>query len=202
MRIFAIIGLCGFMAFTAYPALAADIPGTVPERVLGKTDAPVTVEEFISLTCPHCADFYVNTLPQLEKQYVDTGKVKFILRDFPLDGVSLKAAALARCMPADEFYPFISVLYKNQGSWAFAADPDKVLIQYASLGGLAEDKAKECLADTKMQDALIAGRTGAQKKYDIQATPTFVINGTDQIKGAQPADVFAAEFDKFLGHKK
>src|SRR5262249_31135009 len=95
----------GLIALLPSYAMAADTV-TVPERILGKADAPVTVEEFVSLTCSHCADFYTNILPELEKNYVETGKVKFILRDFPLDGLALKAAALARCMPEEQYYPF------------------------------------------------------------------------------------------------
>src|SRR4051812_12613573 len=115
-KIFAGLGLMALLiagiALTTAPAQAAD--PSVPERILGNPKAPVTVEEFVSLTCPHCAEFYISVLPQLEKNYIDTGKVRFILRDFPLDGIGLRAAVLARCMPEDEYYPFIDVLYKNQ----------------------------------------------------------------------------------------
>ncbi len=181
-------------------AHAADI--AVPERILGDPKAPITVEEFVSLTCPHCAEFYINVLPQLQKAYVDNGKVKFILRDFPLDGSSLKASALARCMPADEFYPFIEVLYKNQMAWAIGPDSEKILVQYAKLGGLDGDKAKACLNDPAMQDALVAGRTDAGKKYNIDATPTFIINeGAERLQGAQTAQQFGAVFDKLLAAK-
>jgi len=174
----------------------------LPDRVLGKADAPVTVEEFVSLTCSHCAEFYNETLPVLEKNYVDTGKVKFILRDFPLDGTGLKAAAIARCMPPDSFYPFVKILYKNQMAWAVDANAEKTITQYARLGGLTEDKAKACLADTRLQDAIITERTAGGEKYDIEATPTFVINnGAEIIKGAMPAEKFAATFDRLLAEK-
>ncbi len=175
----------------------------LPDRVLGKTDAPVTVEEYVSLTCTHCAEFYTTTLPELETKYVDTGKVRFILRDFPLDGVALKAATLARCMPEDEYYPFIKTVYKSQMSWATAPNPETILMQYAKLGGLSDDKAKACLADTKLQDAIVAERTTATQNLNIQATPTFVMNnGAEKIEGAQPAAAFAAAFDRLLAAKK
>jgi protein-disulfide isomerase len=180
------------------PAKAGDT--ALIDRVLGKPNAPITVQEFVSLTCSHCADFYNNILPELEKKYVETGKVRFILRDFPLDGVSLKAAAIARCMPEDQYYPFVKMLYKSQAAWAFNTDPEKVLIQYAKLGGLAEDKAKACVADSGMQDAIIAERTDAQQKYNVDATPTFVVNddGANKLQGAQTAATFSALFDKLL----
>jgi protein-disulfide isomerase len=202
MRLFILLGLILPLSMAALPARADDTTA-IPERVLGKADAPITVEEFVSLTCPHCADFTINTLPILEKSYIDTGKVRFILRDFPLDGVGLKAAALARCMPADEYYPFVTVLYENQKTWAMAPNPESFIVQYAKLGGLSEDRAKTCLADTKMQDALVAGRTAATQKYNIDSTPAFVINGgVAIIKGSQPPDVFGGAFDKILAGKK
>ncbi|MGE3622925.1 MAG: DsbA family protein [Bdellovibrionales bacterium] len=181
------------------PAQASSI---VPERILGKADAPVTVHEFVSLTCPHCAQFYTDVLPKLKEKYVDTGKVRFIMHDFPMDGVGLRASALARCMPAEQFYPFVEMLFKNQQTWAMSPEPDKILTQYAKLGGLPDEKAKACLTDTKMQDALIALREDASKQYTISSTPTFIINnGADKIEGAQSAEKFSAAFDKLLAPK-
>jgi protein-disulfide isomerase len=174
------------------------------DRVLGKEDAPIKVEEFVSLTCSHCAEFYTDILPEIEKRYIDTGKVRFILRDFPLDGISLKAAAVARCMPVDEYYPFVKTLYATQMTWAFSGgNPEANLIQYAKLGGLPEDKAKACANDTALQDLIIAERTDATAKYKVEATPSFVINdGAETINGAQKADAFAAVFDRLLTKKK
>ena len=179
---------------------AAD--AVIPERVLGKADAPITVQEFVSLTCSHCAEFYNDILPELKTKYVETGKVKFILRDFPLDGVGLRAAALARCMPEEQFYPFVSILFKNQKQWAFADKPEQTLLQYAKLGGLAEEKAKACLNNADTQDALANMRTAYTEKYNIEATPTFVINdGAEKLTGARPASEFAAIFDRLLAPK-
>lgn len=188
-----------FMAISASQAFAED--SAVPERVLGKKDAPVTVDEYVSLTCSHCADFYNNTLPDLEKAYVDAGKVRFILHDYVMDNVGLKASTLARCMPEEQYYPFIKVLYKNQSSWATSKDVDKTLIQYAKLGGLSEEKANACLQDTKLQDAITAERLDASKKVGVEATPTFVVNGKEIIQGAQPASTFTQTFDRLLNAK-
>jgi protein-disulfide isomerase len=175
----------------------------LPDRIRGNIDAPVTVEEYISLTCPHCAEFYLTTLPELEKRYVDTGKVKFILRDFPLDGTALKAATIARCMPEEQFYPFITILYQTQTSWALLPNPESQIMQYARLGGLSEDKAKACLKDTKLQDAIVTERTDAAQKYNIESTPTFVMNnGAEKISGAVSIDAFSSLFDRLLAIKK
>ena len=187
----------GAFAATSTPA------SVIPERVLGKADAPITVEEFVSLTCSHCAAFYNDTLPELEKKYVDTGKVKFILRDFPLDGTALRAEALARCMPEDQFYPFVKTLYKSQKDWAFSENAEKIMIQYARLGGLSEEKAKSCIADDKMIDAIVAARTDATQKFNIEATPTFIINGgVETVKGQGDIPTFTKIFDRLLASKK
>ena len=189
------------LLLAAAPVARAE--SVIPERVLGKANAPVTVDEFASLTCSHCAEFANVVLPEIEKRYVDTGKVKLVFHDFPLDGTALKAAALARCMPAAQFYPFLSVLYKNQEQWARnPSGPETVLIQYAKLGGLDGDKAKACLDDTKMQDTLVAGRTEAGQKYNIEATPTFIINNGEKILGARSLEEFSAALDRALAAAK
>lgn len=173
------------------------------ERSLGKKDAPVTVMEFASLTCTHCAEFTTQVLPELDKRYIATGKVRFVFHDFPLDGIALKASALAHCMPAEQFYPFINVLYKNLEQWAFSKTPEQTITQYAKLGGLSEDKAKACLQDTKILDALVAARTEAQDKYDINSTPTFIFNdGKEKLVGARKLEEFTAVIDKLLAAKK
>jgi protein-disulfide isomerase len=203
-KLFAIYGVLAALLMTAgtavAPAMADD--NLIADRVLGKADAPIVVDEYVSLTCSHCAEFYNDTLPALETKYVDTGKVRFVLHDFPLDGVALKAAQVARCMPADEFYPFVKVLYKNQMAWATSKTPEKNLTQYAMLGGLGQDKAQACLADTKLQDAIVAERTEATEKHDVQATPTFIINKSQTVKGAQSVDEFSKIFDDILQAKK
>jgi protein-disulfide isomerase len=186
----------------APPPPAGYVTPLITERALGKADAPVTVHEFVSLTCSHCAAFYTEALPELKKRYIDTGKVKFVLHDYPLDGIALKAASLARCMPEEQFFPFIEILYKSQMAWAGSANPEKTLIQYAKLGGLPEDKANACLNDTKLQDEIVAERTSGEQKYSITGTPSFIINdGAQRLQGAQPVAAFAEIFDKLLAAK-
>ncbi len=197
-----------FTAFLALSGLAlpakAQVAGMAfPDRVIGQERTPVVIDEYISLTCPHCAEFYLTTLPEIEKRYVKTGKVRIILHDYPLDGLSLKAAALARCMPAEEYFPFIQILYDNQSKWSAAANPDKVLVQYARLGGLDEQRAKSCLNDPTIQSAVIAERSAAADQYNVQSTPTFVFNkGVEKMEGASNIDGFAAIIDRMLAHKK
>jgi protein-disulfide isomerase len=207
-----ILGLAALLTTAAMPMrsvfAAASAPESspastvLPEHALGKADAPIRVDEYISFTCSHCGEFYNNILPQIEKNYIEPGKVRFVMHNFVRDGVDLKAAQLAYCMPPDEFFPFVQMVYKNQMNWAMNPTPEKVLITYAKLGGLAEDQADKCLKDEALQTALVAERDKATEKFKIEATPTFVINGgTDTISGALPYDQFAKSFDKLLAEK-
>ena len=192
----------GFLAFLALsnPAQADTVSGN---RFIGQERAPVVIDEFISLTCPHCAHFYLNTLPELEKRYVKTGKVKIIMHDYPLDGLSLKAAALSHCMPPESYFPFIQILYDNQVKWIGSPNPEKVLVQYARLGGLDEERARTCLNDPGIQNQIVSDREAAQASYDIQSTPTFVFNkGAEKMAGASDIDGFATVIDRMLAHSK
>lgn len=195
---FKALGFAALLLVTATSSQAAKDDG-VPARAMGKANAPITVEEYVSFTCPHCAEFYEKTLPELEKRYASTGKARFILRDFPTDGAGLKAAQLSRCMPEEQYFPFVRLLFKNQMTWALSPDPEKILLSYAKLGGLPEDKAKACLADRDLQDAIIAVRSEATEKYGVESTPTFIINnGAERIKGAQSVAEFEKAFDRIL----
>jgi protein-disulfide isomerase len=176
---------------------------SLPERALGKADAPLTIIEYSSLTCSHCADFSNKVLPEIEKRYIDTGKVRLVYHDFPMDAISLKAAALSHCMPQAEFFPFIKIVFNNQMTWIRADNPTATLVQYAQMAGLQGDKAKACMEDTKLLDALVAVRADATDKYSIQATPTFIFSdGDTKIIGARSLEEFSAAIDKALAKKK
>lgn len=200
-----ILGLLVTLLTLAFASLAqAQSAGPVfGARTLGDERAPVVIDEYVSLTCPHCAQFYQTTLPELEKRYVKAGKVKIIVHDYPLDGLALKAAAIARCMPAESYFPYIQLLFDNQAKWIGAGSPDKLLVQYARLGGLDEDRAKFCLNDPNIQNAIVNERQAAQDTYDITSTPTFVFNkGVEKLGGASDIDGFAVIIDRMLAHKK
>jgi protein-disulfide isomerase len=195
------------LTIAALPASAADVKTpalatVMADRVLGNPKAPVTIIENASFTCSHCAEFHTRVLPEVKKQLIDTGKAKLIFRDFPLDGTALKASALARCMPAERYFPFIKVLYEQQAAWAMQPDPMPALIRYASLAGLAPAVATACMSDTKILDALAQQRLTSQEKYKINATPTFILNdGADRISGAVPAEQFIAKVNALLAKK-
>jgi protein-disulfide isomerase len=175
----------------AAPAAAAETATpSSDDRVLGKPDAPITIIEYASLTCPHCATFEAETLPKIKQEWIDTGKAKLIFRDFPLDGLALKGATLARCAPPERFYGFIDVLFRQQDVWARASNPDAALGRIAKLGGMSEDQFQACMKDDAMQNKILAMRMAGEKDYKVESTPTFFINGK-KLVGALPYDTFA-----------
>ncbi len=180
----------------------AEIPSTeaaLADRVLGDANAPVTMFDFSSLTCPHCADFHTKTLPELKSRYIDTGKLKVVFRDFPLDPNALHAAMLARCAPAARYYGFLDVLFKGQTTWGRAPDPKKALAQIGALGGIPQADFDACMATKPLEDALIQRMFEAQKKYGITSTPTFLFNdGVAKVEGAQALDKFVETIDRLL----
>lgn len=176
-------------------AQAIDVPAALADRVLGNPDAPVTIIDYSSLTCPHCADFHTTTLPQIKKEYLDTGKAKLIFRDFPFDQWALKASALARCAPKERYYPLLDVLFKQQNVWSRAADPAKALKQIGALAGVPEAAVDACWASKELTDGILQIQIDGSVKDKVEATPTFVINGKEKISGAQPFAAFAKAID-------
>ncbi|WP_088154918.1 DsbA family protein [Inquilinus limosus] len=175
---------------------------TDKDYVLGKADAPVTVLEFASFTCPHCAAFTNDVLPQIEKSYIDTGKVKLVFRQFPLNGLDLRAGMMARCAPREQYFNIAKVLFAQQQSWALS-DPNAALSALAQIGGMAglpKDKFDACLADNSIADGIVNGMQAAQTEYQVNATPTFVVEG-EKIEGEASFDTFKAIFDKKLAEK-
>ena len=180
-------------------AAPATTEAALADRVLGDPNAPVTILDFSSLTCPHCADFHIKTLPELKTRYIDTGKVKLVFRDFPLDRNALHAAMLARCASPVRYYGFIEALFKTQQSWGRAADPTQALAQIGVLGGVPKADFDACLANKELEDALIKRLYEAQKQFDLKSTPTFVFNGgAAKLEGALPLEKFQEVIDGLL----
>ena len=171
------------------PAAAAALAPTPDDRVRGKPDAPVTSVEYASLTCPHCRHFATEVLPKLKAKWIDTGKVRLILRDFPLDEPALRAAMVARCAPPARFYPFIDALFEQQEEWAAAKDYRAALERIAQFGGISKKQVESCLADKKIEDEVLASRLTATQKLGVDATPTFFVNGT-RFDGAPTFEAF------------
>jgi len=145
--------------------------------VIGSPDAPVTVIEYASLTCPHCARFHNTVLPKIKKEYVDTGKIRLVYRDFPLDGMALRASALARCAGRERFFGFLELLFKRQAQWAQSPSPLAALGEIAALGGLSEQDLAACFKDTKLLEEIAMQKKEGEEKLNVDATPSFFING-------------------------
>jgi protein-disulfide isomerase len=152
-------------------------PGPLGDQVQGKADAPVTIIEYASMTCSHCATFHVQTYPQLKQKYIETGKVKYILREFPLDELAAGAFMVARCAGDGKYYDAIEAMFKGQQSWAFVRNPIPPLFAIAKNFGLNEQTFEKCLSDQKMLDGVNAVRQRGQEKFGVNSTPTFFING-------------------------
>ena len=147
------------------------------ERVIGDPAAPITIIEYASLTCPHCATFHAESLPQLKKDWIETGKAKLIYRDYPLDKYAATGAMIARCAPKDKYFIFLNAFYAQQNNWSRAQDPVKVLTQLAGLGGMSKDDVDACLANEALQDGILQMRLEGQMEYGVDSTPSFVVNG-------------------------
>ena len=167
------------------------------QLVLGAADAPITLVEFSSLTCPHCAAFHNDTLPAIKTTYIDTGKVKLVYRDFPLNKAALLGSALAHCAGPDRFFGFLEALFKSQPSWAHSDDPVSALTRIGRLGGLKAAAIETCLNDKELFDRILASRVEGSKEFDITSTPTFIING-EKHQGALSYEQFATIFERLL----
>lgn len=152
--------------------------GPLPDLVLGKPDAPVTIVEYASMTCGHCAAFHNTIFPKLKEKYVDTGKVRFILREFPLDNLAAAAAMLARCSGGEKTYTLISDLFAKQETWAFVqGNPVPALFEVTKAHGFTKESFDKCLTDQKLLDGITATRERANKSFSVRSTPTFFVNG-------------------------
>ena len=179
---------------TADQPPAAVEPG---EQVLGDPAAPVTIIEYASLTCPHCAEFHEQTLPGLRERYIDEGKVRLVYRDFPLDQRALDAAAVAHCADPADYFKFLGALFKNQSSWANAQDHVAARVTLAKLGGLPEERVRACLADQALLDRILQERLAGQNEHDVRSTPSFVIGG-ETYAGNRSVDDFAEIIEPLL----
>jgi len=184
--------VAALVAAGASPAWAdmATMEQMTEEKVLGQADAPVTMLAFESLSCPHCATFHQGAWPQVKEQYVDTGKVRFVYRDFPTNEAGAIAAMMARCVPPDRYFGMIEMLYRTQGSWLRSPNPREALRQTARLGGLTGEEFEQCVTNEELFQYIRNQQNAANAEYGVDSTPTFVI-GDRKIIGPQSFDVFS-----------
>jgi protein-disulfide isomerase len=188
------------------PALAADEP-TVPvadlmkpsplgEMSMGDEKAPITVIEYASMTCPHCAHFSEVTYPELKKRYIDTGKVRFIFREFPLDQLAAAGFILARCAGPDKFFPLVETLFAQQRDWVVQR-PLAPLMAIAKQAGLSQQAFEACLDNKEMLEGMEKVRNQAAEKFGVNSTPTFFVNGK-RLAGALSIEEMEKEFAPYL----
>jgi protein-disulfide isomerase len=179
---------------------AADLAQAGPDGdvVLGSDKAPVTVIEYASMTCPHCAHFSTTTFPELKQRYIDTGKVRFIMREFPLDTLAASGFMLARCAgnDNDKYMAIVETLFARQSDW-IVREPLPPLKSIAKQFGLTEDSFKQCLSNQKLLDDIQGVRDRAANKLGVGSTPTFFINGK-KLVGDVSIDAMAKEIDSYL----
>ena len=182
------------MPLSAHAADPSVVHVTSP-RILGKADAPITVIELFSMTCSHCANFHNNTFPDVKKRLIDTGMVRFEMRPFPLDQVALRAHALARALPQNKYFPMVSMLLKDIDRWARNPDPLAALLQMARLAGMSAAEFDAVMNNRPLLEAIVAMRQEANRTWQIEATPSFVINDKTILSGDLSYEDFASKIN-------
>ena len=176
------------------PSALAEAQDIGPDdRTLGPDDASITIIEYASLTCPACARFHEDIYPDLKEQWIDSGKARFVFRHFPLDGLALRASALSECMEGERFFGFLNLLFSSQPTWARTSDPIAALQDLAKQAGLGEEASGACLSDDVTITRVLTQRKEAADEFDINSTPSFVING-QTVKGGLSLE----EFNEYL----
>ena len=179
------------------PARAAGIGERPGDMAVGAPDAPVTLIEYFSLTCPHCEWFHKNVYKQLKSDYVDAGRLRFVARDFPLNAPALQAAVLAHCAGRERYFTFIDVLFQTFDDWASSRDFTDKLGQIGELGGVSRDQFADCLADQGLENSIFQSIADAQAEYDVSGTPTLVVNG-EKYDGKITLDELTKHIDRLL----
>ena len=186
---------------TVFLFIAALTPGSaqsvsnLSEAPLGRPDAPVSVIEYSSLGCGHCAAFHASVLPRIKRDYVDAGKVRWTIRDFPLGQLPLAGAMIARCAGPDAYPALLDVLFRTQDAWMSDAAPIAALERIARQAGLDKKRFDACLDDKKLIEGLISRAREVEKI--VSGTPTFLING-ERVVGMMPYEEFAAVLERHL----
>ena len=170
----------------------------LPDSFLGSADAPVTVIEYSSLGCPHCSDFHAQVLPDIKRTFIDTGKVRWVIRDFPLSQLPLAGAVVARCAGPNGYPALIEALFRTQESWMSNKDPLGALEKLASVAGIDRARFNACLDDQELIKAVIDQRREAADKYGIDGTPSFIVNG-EKVVGFVPFATMQTVLERHLG---
>ncbi len=177
-------------------AIPAGLQITEKDHVMGQADAAVTIVEYASMTCGHCATFHNDILPAIKTKFIDTGKVKLVYRDFPLDRVAAQAAQLAECVDKDRYFGVVATIFQTQAQWAAGKEPLADLLKLLRLAGLGEAQAKACLDDQKGLEAILAEQQGGVA-LGVDSTPTIFING-QRFAGPRTVQAFDEHLSKLV----
>jgi len=183
------------LAQSPSPAELAEA-GPLGDQVQGADNAPVTIIEYASMTCGHCADFHNKTYPTLKSKYIDTGKVRYILREFPLDPIAAGAFMLARCAGKDKYFPLVEAFFAQQSTWA-VRQPIPPMMAIAKQAGFTEDSFKQCLENQQVLDGIEWVRKRGQEKFGVNSTPTFFINGK-VVRGTMTVEELEKHIEPYL----
>ena len=201
-KIFFIIFLALFTNLTPLSLFAIDLSAlkiSENDFVIGDEDAPVTIIEYASMSCSHCANFHKNTLPELKTEYIDTGKVRMIFRDFPFNYPALLGSMMMRCIPDEVRYDYMNVLYQLQSKWV-NRDPTvtkKELYKIMQSGGMTKDEFDSCYSNLDIENEILEAVMAAQNDFNIRSTPSFIVNG-NLVEGNKNTKEFRQIIDKIL----
>ena len=201
-KIFFIIFLALFTNLAPLSLFAIDLSAlkiSENDFVIGDEDAPVTIIEYASMSCSHCANFHKNTLPELKTEYIDTGKVRMIFRDFPFNYPALLGSMMMRCIPNEVRYDYMNVLYQLQSKWV-NRDPNitkKELYKIMQSGGMTKDEFDSCYSNLDIENEILEAVMAAQNDFNIRSTPSFIVNG-NLVEGNKNTKEFRQIIDKIL----
>jgi len=193
------IALFVAMLIVGGSAQAQDVE-PLPEMTLGAQDAPVTIIEYASMSCPHCAAFHTDVFPDLKTKYIDTGKVRFVFREFPLNTPAFQASVLARCAGPSRFFGFVDILFSELQAWGAGPDPLSALAQIGRLGGISNEKFQSCLRDKRITDGILKNRLTGEQTHKVASTPSFIVNGQTLVE-VQDISQFEAVLEPLLQGK-
>ena len=187
---------------TTAATVTIDVNAALSDRTLGDTSAPVKISEHASFTCGHCGDFHRETFAKLKKEYIDTGKAYLVFSDFPLNAPAVQASMVARCLPQEKYFDFVSLLFEKQQDWAYNPNYLDYLKVEAGKAGLDEAHFQACIQNTELQEGIVNRMKGVQAQWNINSTPSFVINNRNTVSGAIPFEEFKKLIEAELAGEK
>ena len=172
---------------------------TENDFIIGNEDAPITIIEYASMSCSHCADFHIKTLPKLIEKYANTGKIKIVFRDFPFNYPALLGSMVLRCIPEDSRYQYTEALYKLQSKWVNRENSKTTqeLYKIMQSGGMTKEEFNSCIKNVDLENNILQSLMDVQKEFNIKSTPSFLINGL-LVEGNKPLKDFVKIIDKLL----